>query len=99
MQSNPCLGAANDGDTSNSAKNNTVQGNSVYACTTKGAVGYTDSDLSKATSRNNVFLSNTYHMGDSTSAFWANPFAETWSQWQADGEDLQGTLTVGCTYP
>jgi hypothetical protein len=99
MQSNACLGAANDGDTSKSAMNNTVTGNSVYVCSTNGAVGYTDSDLSKASSRNNVFLSNTYHMGTSTGTFWANPFAETWSQWQADGEDLQGTLTVGCTYP
>jgi hypothetical protein len=101
MQSNPCLGGANDGDTSNSMKNNTVQGNNIYVCATSAAVGYTDSDLSKASSRNNVFLSNTYHMGNNTSSFWTNPFAETWSQWQADGEDPspQGTLTVGCTYP
>jgi hypothetical protein len=99
MQSNPCLGAANDGDTSNSMKNNTVQGNSFYVCSTNASVGYTDSDLSKASSRNNVFLLNTYHMGSNTGAFWTNPFAETWSQWQADGEDLQGTLTVGCAYP
>jgi hypothetical protein len=99
MQSNPCLGAANDGDTSNAMKNNTVKGNTVYVCSTKAAVGYTDSNLSKASSRNNVFLSNTYHMGNSASDFWTNPFPENWSQWQADGEDLQGTLIVGCTYP
>ncbi len=99
MLSNPCLGAANDGDTSNSMKNNTVQGNSFYVCATSASVGYTDSDLSKASARNNVFLSNTYHMGNTTGAFWTNPFAETWSQWQADGEDVQGSLIVGCTYP
>jgi hypothetical protein len=63
-------------------------------------VGYTDSDLSKAISRNNVFLSNTYHVGDGTGTFWANPFAETWSQWQADGEDPgMPPPTVGCIYP
>jgi hypothetical protein len=99
MLSNPCLGASNDGDTSNAMKNNLVQSNQIYYCHISATVGQTDSNLQTAMARNNRFVSNTYHMRSSGGAFWWNPFAVTWSQWQADGQDPDGTLIVGCTYP
>ncbi len=99
MLANPCLGASSAGDTSNSLKNNVVQSNSVYTCSLSASAGQTDSNLQTAIARNNQFISNTYHMIDSTGAFWTDPFGVTWSQWQADQQDLQGTLIVGCTYP
>jgi hypothetical protein len=99
MLSNPCLGASSDGDTSNATKNNLIQSNQIYYCSTGAGVGQTDSNLDSAAERNNRFLSNTYHMQSSTGAYWSNPFAVTWSQWQADGQDPGSTLNVGCTYP
>jgi hypothetical protein len=99
MLSNSCLGASSDGDTSNSMKNNLVESNQIYYCSTGATVGQTDSNLQTAIARNNRFLSNSYHMLNSTGAFWWNPGAVTWSQWQANGQDPGGKLIVGCTYP
>jgi hypothetical protein len=99
MLSNPCLGASSDGDTSNATRNNVIQSNQMYYCSTIANVGQIDSDLETAMARNNRFVSNTYHMLNNTGAFWLNPVAVTWSQWQADGQDPGSTLIVGCTYP
>ncbi len=99
MLSNPCLGASSDTDTSNSLKNNLLQSNTVYDCKTPGSIGQLDQNLSTAISRNNRFLTNSYHMGNATSLYWIDPFELNWPGWQSHQQDPDGTLTVGCTYP
>jgi hypothetical protein len=104
MDSNPCLGGANGGDTSHALKNNQVLSNNIYACSGEASIGKVWGPGGTLNSRGNVYQSNHYHLADSTSNWFSdgdstnNYVPEDWSAWQQGNHDTQGVLTVGCTY-
>lgn len=103
MMSNACLGAKNDGDTSNSLKYNQVSSNTIYSCL-GDSIGKVWGVGGPLNSRSNQYQSNQYHLTDPTTK-WFNDGNESdqsiqmdWSAWQQGDHDTQGSLTVGCGY-
>jgi hypothetical protein len=85
---------SSDGDTSQVMMNNLIQNNSIYMCS-----GYTGSNGAVLSDRNNQFAENTYFVPSAIGSWWRDPFFETWDQWQADGQDPDGSLIESCSYP
>ena len=102
MLSNACLGAKNDGDTSNSLEYNQVSSNSMYACS-GDSIGKAWGAGGPLISRNNQYQSNQYYLASTSSDFFtdANDSDQyihmNWSGWQQSNHDSQGSLTVGCS--
>jgi hypothetical protein len=83
-----------DTDTSGVMRNNQIQNNSIYMCS-----GYTGATGATLGSRNNQFSGNTNSVLSATGSWWRDPALETWNQWQADGQDIDGLLAESCSYP
>jgi len=103
MLSNACLGAKNDGDTSNSVKHNQISSNIIYSCF-GDSIGKVWGAGGPLNSRDNQYQSNQYHLANASDKFFAdgndsNHYIQmNWSAWQQDNHDSQGSLTVGCSH-
>jgi hypothetical protein len=103
MNSNKCLGAHNNGDTSHSLKYNQVLNNTIYSCSEVESIGKVWGAGGSLNSRGNQYQSNNYHLLDSVSNWFADGdsagdyIPQDWSSWQQGNRDTQGTLSIGCT--
>ena len=85
---------SSDGDTSHVMMNNLIQNNWIYTCS--GSTGALSAALSD---RTNQFAGNVYLVPSAIGSWWRDPFFETWDQWQADGQDPDGSFVESCSYP